>query len=55
MEATYRNCSVDLCNAIMMELMKKEKQRMEITKQYTPITMYNAIMLLMEHEKQMNL
>lgn len=39
----------------MMELTETEKQRLETTNQYLPITMYNAIMLLMENEKYFNM
>lgn len=55
MEGKYHNYSIDQCNAMMMELLETEKQRMETTNQYLPITMYNAIMLLMQNEKQINL
>lgn len=55
MEATYRNYSFDLCNAIMMELMEKEKYILKTTRIYRPISQYNAIMLLMENEKNINL
>lgn len=51
MEGKYHNYSIDQCNAMMMELLETEKQRMETTNQYLPITMYNAIMLLMQNEK----
>lgn len=55
MEAKYHNYSTDQCNAMMMELMENEKHGMETKPKYLPITMYNAIMLLMINEKQNNL
>lgn len=55
MEATYLNCSTDLCNAFMMEWLGKEKHILKATRGHIPISLYNAIMLLMENEKQMNL
>lgn len=50
MEARYHNYSTDQCNAMMMELTENEKHGMETKPKYLPITMYNAIMLLMKNK-----
>lgn len=57
MEANYRNFSIHLCDAMIMESMENEKKysNMEITSEYKPISLYKTIMLLMKNKTKIEM